>query len=282
MPKQDPKTIINIDEDPGLSKKIVSRKIIRKEPDISIPTFHWSKDKPDDRDYIYQASPIARLPTTVDLRSYCSPIEDQGRLGSCTGQAVAGAIELLNNREGKPIDVSRLYIYYYERLLEGTVHYDSGAYIRDGIKATYKYGAPLEKLWPYNITQFRTQPSQPAISDGAKRKVTLYERAVDFNACINALANGYPVIIGFLVYASFMSNTLARTGIMPYPKPKESLLGGHAVLLVGYNNSKKTFIARNSWGTTWGDKGYFYMPYQVIQNTWMSDDFWVIKSVNNP
>lgn len=282
MPKQDPKTIININEDPGLSKKVASQKIVRKEPDISIPQFHWAKDKPDSRDYQYKPT-AAKAATSVDLRQYCSPIEDQGNLGSCTGQAVAGAIELLNKRAGKQTDVSRLYIYYYERLLEGTVNYDSGAYIRDGIKATYKYGAPIEKLWPYNITQFRTQPSQPAQLDGAKRKVTLYERAVDFDACKNALANGYPVIIGFLVYSSFVTNSVARTGLMPYPNTsRERLLGGHAVLLVGYNDAKQTFIARNSWGTSWGDRGYFYMPYQVIKNTNMSDDFWVIKSVNNP
>lgn len=283
MPKQDSKTFIDISQDPGLSGVVSKPKSKIKQSDIALPKFHWTKDKPDSRDYIYQLSTPSRIQTSVDLRKHCSPIEDQGRLGSCTGQAVAGAIELLNVRSGKSTDVSRLYIYYYERLLIGTVNYDSGAYIRDGIKATSKWGAPLERLWPYNIRQFRTMPHQPAILDGARRKVTLYERANDFNACINALSNGYPVIIGFLVYSSFLSSRTARTGIMTYPDlKKEPLLGGHAVLLVGYNHTRKTFIARNSWGTTWGDKGYFYMPYQVIQNTKMSDDFWVIKSVQNP
>ena len=278
--KQDTRTIIDIEQDPGLHRRPIELKTVR--PIISIPKYHWVRDKIDTRDYAYQLTATPPR-TVVDLRPYCSPIEDQGQLGSCTGNAIAGAIELLDKRAGRTLDVSRLFIYYYERLLEGTVNYDSGAYIRDGIRATNRYGAPLESLWPYNISRFRTAPSTEAINDAAKRKVTLYERAVDFNACIDSLNNGYPVIVGFDVYSSFEANSVARTGMMPYPNVnRESLLGGHAVLLVGYNNSTQRFTVRNSWGTNWGDRGYFYMPYQVIQNTRMSGDFWVIKSVSNP
>jgi C1A family cysteine protease len=122
------------------------------------------------------------------------------------------------------------------------------------------------------------------VQDAAKRKVTLYERATDFNACINALSNGYPVVIGFTVYSSFATgNWYYTTADMPYPNTRsERVLGGHAVLLVGYNNFTQRFIVKNSWGSNWGDNGYFYMPYQVIKNTAMSTDFWVIKKVNNP
>ena len=109
----------------------------------------------------------------------------------------------------------------------------------------------------------------------------MYERVTDFNGVINAIDNGYPVTIGFDVYSSFDSPTVARTGIMPYPNiRKEKLLGGHAVLIVGYNKNNDTFIVRNSWGKYWGDNGYFYMPFQVIKNTTMSGDFWVIKTVS--
>ena len=164
----------------------------------------------------------------------------------------------------------------------GTVNYDSGAYIRDGIKATNHYGASLESYWPYNIRKFRLEPVNEAKSDALNRKVTRYERVNDFNGCIDALTNGYPVIIGFHVYQSFMSPTVARTGKMTYPNTKrERLLGGHAVLLVGYNKAKKVFIVRNSWGPYWGDKGYFYMPFDIIKPN-MSSDYWIIKSVNNP
>jgi C1A family cysteine protease len=277
--KQDPRTIINTDEDhtfnPPADKKVRPRTLDDKFNLI------WKTDKIDTRDYKYQVTQKVS-PNVVDLRKYCSPIENQGSLGSCTGQAIAGAIELLNKRGGKHNDVSRLFIYYYERLILGTVNYDSGAYIRDGIKATNKYGASLESLWPHDIRKFRQEPITEAKNDALNRKVTRYERVNDFNGCIDALTNGYPIIMGFRVYDSFMSKNVARTGIMPYPNTKrEKLLGGHAVLLVGYDKRKKVFIARNSWGTNWGDKGYFYMPFDIVKPN-MSSDYWIIKSVNNP
>lgn len=276
--KQDPNTIVNIEQDPGLHRNPLVQKITK--PLITIPKYHWTRDKVDKRDYLY-APTIAKISTYVDLRPYCSSIEDQGRLGSCTGNAIAGAIELLMKRNNKFTDISRLFIYYYERLLENTVNYDSGAYIRDGIKACYTYGAATENLWPYDISKFRNRPNIDAVNDAKKRKVKLYERVSDFNGVINAIDNGYPVTIGFDVYSSFDSPTVARTGIMPYPNlKKEKLLGGHAVLIVGYNKNNDTFIVRNSWGKYWGDNGYFYMPFQVIKNNTMSGDFWVIKSIS--
>lgn len=278
MSKRDPRTIIDITQDHTFVKptgKIVKNRTLDKFSLI------WKKDKLDSRDYKYQVTQKAN-PNIVDLRPYCSLIENQGSLGSCTGQAIAGAIELLNKRNGKPTDVSRLFIYYYERLILGTVNYDSGAYIRDGIKATNHYGVSLESYWPYDIRKFKQEPITEAKNDALNRKVTRYERVVDLNGCIDALANGYPVVIGFYVYDSFMSPSVARTGVMPYPNTKrERLLGGHAVLLVGYDKTRKVFIARNSWGTSWGDKGYFYMPFDVVKPN-MSDDYWVIKAVNNP
>lgn len=280
MTKPDPRQIINANADPALSKKVITQKVTK--PLIEIPKFHWVRDKIDTRDFKFQIQPVSQT-NTVDLRPFCTPIEDQGNLGSCTGQAVAGAIELLNKRNKKQTDVSRLYIYYFERLILGTVNYDSGAYIRDGIKATNKYGAPLERLWPYNISQFRTPPTRLALEDGSRRKVTRYERIANFDGCMNALARGYPVIFGFLVYSSFLSSAVSRTGRMPYPNVRrESLLGGHAVLLVGYDIKKQVFIVRNSWGSRWGDGGYFYMPFDVVKNQNMSFDFWAITSVENP
>jgi C1A family cysteine protease len=231
---------------------------------------------------MYQLAPIT-LPSSVDLRQYASPIEDQGQLGSCTGNAIAGLIELIDRKNNKRLDVSRLFIYYEERVAEGTVYYDAGAYIRDGIKVVYKKGAPLETLWPYNIRKWSTKPTQSVYTDAAKRLVTGYQRCANFAAVKNALAAGNPVVIGFDVYESFETDAVARTGVMPYPNVNtEQLLGGHAVALVGYDDAHNWFIARNSWGTSWGDHGYFYMPYQVIQNASMSDDFWLISSVKNP
>ena len=268
-----------LDKKPGLNP---AKAILKR--GNSIPKYHWARDKVDTRDYLYLPSGNKIAATSrVDLRQYCTAIEDQGSLGSCTGNAIAGAIELLNNRNGRYQDISRLFIYYYERLMLGTINYDSGAYIRDGIKVAYNYGAAVEALWPYQISKFKTRPTQPAILDGQKRKITLYERVTNLAGCIDAISQGYPVIVGFNVYSSFNNLGVRNTGMMPYPNvAKEKLLGGHAVLLVGYDAVAKRFTARNSWGARWGDKGYFYMPYQVIENTSMSGDFWIIKSVNNP
>lgn len=252
--------------------------------------FRWLPDPPDSRDHIYQLARVALAPS-VDLRQYCSSIEDQGQLGSCTGNAIAGMIELIDKKNNKNLDVSRLFIYYQERVIEGTVRYDAGAYIRDGLKAVNQYGAPLESLWPYTISKFATKPTTQAYTDALNRKVTGYARCANLAAIKDALAAGTPVTIGFNVYSSFESgwgdipHGQPGSGIMPMPdKRTETLLGGHAVCVVGYNDNLNggRLICRNSWGTSWGDNGYFYMPYGVINDTSMSSDFWTISAVHNP
>ena len=251
--------------------------------ELKRPKYHWVKDTPDKRDLKYTLAGKP-LPPVVDLRQWASPVDDQGSLGSCTGNAIAGAIELMDRKNYKTkTEISRLFIYYYERLMEGTVNKDAGAQIRDGIKVGYTYGAPLEKLWPYHINKFKTAPSAEALADAAKRKITKYQNAADFNAVKDALASGYPVVIGFSVYSSFESPAVSSMGIMPMPDVhREQLLGGHAVCIVVYNDSKQRFIVRNSWGPSWGDNGYFYMPYGIIQNPQLSSDFWVIQTISNP
>ena len=246
----------------------------------TLPNLQWKREVPDARDRVYAPKAVL-MPKAVDLRANCSPIEDQGQLGSCTGNAVAAVVEYLDRKAGKNLDVSRLFIYYEERVLIGTVTEDSGAYIRDGIKVLNKKGAPLESIWPYNTNRFATKPNVLAYTDAAKRKAGTYEKVANFAGVKNALARGFPVVVGFDVYDSFYN--IGSNGIMPYPNVNtEELLGGHAVAIVGYNDNKGTFIVRNSWGTNWADNGYFYMPYRVIQNTSMSSDFWIITSVKNP
>jgi C1A family cysteine protease len=258
----------------------------------ALPKYHWIPDPPDPRDHIYQGPPeltAAKLPASVDLRQYASPIDDQGNLGSCTGNSIAGAIDLIDKKtQNKALRVSRLFIYYQERVLEGDVYYDNGAYIRDGIKACYTYGAPQETTWPYTLSKWATRPSSAAYSEALTRKVTGYAKCTDLTAIKTALAAGTPVVVGFTVYSSFEQGAWqlpGGSGLMPYPNINtESVLGGHAVCVVGYNDALAggRLIVRNSWGTSWADNGYFYMPYQVIQNTNMSSDFWTISGVHNP
>jgi C1A family cysteine protease len=291
--------IVNELNDPGVPSRGITNPVIPapSKPSLPklkpLPKYHWVRDPsyPNGAEpFVPELTESTSVATVVDMRPYCSPIDDQGDLGSCTGNSLAGGIDLLDIKyNGKQTRVSRLFIYYYERVLEGDVNYDNGAYIHDGIKVLYTYGAPVETLWPYVISQFKTKPSAAAIADGAKRKLVTYQSAANFAAVKSALASGYPVIIGFDVYSSFegawgnIPHGQPGCGMMPYPNTKtEQLLGGHAVCIVGYNDANSTFIVRNSWGTSWGDNGYFYMPYEVIQNTGMSSDFWVVKSVQDP
>jgi C1A family cysteine protease len=248
--------------------------------------YGWKRSLPDHRDLIY--SPPEHLmakaiPSSVDLRSGCPAVVDQGNLGSCTANAIAALVEFLFKKENKPyFTVSRLFIYYQERLLEGTISYDAGAEIRDGMKVVNTYGAPHESLWPYIISRFTNRPSSSVYKDGLSHKVIQYQKIDNTNmAAMKAcLASGYPMVGGFSVYDSFESNSVAATGIVPYPAQSEQLLGGHAIMVVGYNDSTQRFICQNSWGTSWGDHGFFYMPYAYLSNGNLADDFWTATLAN--
>lgn len=240
----------------------------------------WVPDLPDQRDFQFGAVrkiPV-RLPPRVDLRRLCSPVEDQGQLGSCTGNALAGAVEFLEKKDKVSfIDVSRLFIYYNERSIEGTIKSDSGAMIRDGIKTLARQGVCSEKSWPYVISRFSVKPTVACYKEAATRQITSYLRITTLDEMRTCLADGYPFVFGFTVYESFETQQFARTGIMPMPKPKERVLGGHAVLAVGYDDKKKWFVVRNSWGMDWGLNGYFMMPYAYLADRNLSDDLWTIR-----
>jgi C1A family cysteine protease len=244
------------------------------------PGYGWLPDLPDHRDLVYAqiARPLAVLPPSVDLRPTCAPVEDQGQLGSCTANALVGALEFLEIKDGmKLVDLSRLFIYYDERVIEHTVKSDSGAQIRDGIKTLAKQGVCPEKEWPYNIARFTVKPSAKCYKDALRHQITSYNRILTLDEMRNCLAAGYPFVFGFTVYESFESQQVAQTGIVNMPQPGEKVLGGHAVVGVGYNDAESRFIVRNSWGTTWGQKGYFTIPYDYLNDRNLSDDFWTIR-----
>jgi len=242
-----------------------------------IQSYGWIPDRPDHRDYLYSAiAPRIKLPTKIDLRTECSDIENQGQLGSCTANALAGHLQFLEKISGQPYaDVSRLFIYYNERAAEGTVSYDSGAMIRDGIKVLAQFGVCPETSWPYDISQFTRKPSVTCYKQALKHRITSYHRLQTLNEMLNCLAEGFPFVFGFTVYESFESLKVAKTGIAPMPKKTEKVLGGHAVMAAGYDQKQKRFIVRNSWGPQWGQAGYFTLPYAYLET--LADDFWTIR-----
>ena len=248
-----------------------------------IQRYGWVPDLPDQRDQLYSA-PVAALkamPPTTDLTSECPPVYDQGQLGSCTANAIGAAFEFeLGNQKLPDFMPSRLFIYYNERDMEGTVGTDSGAQIRDGIKSVAKQGVCPEPMWPYVIAKFRTKPPKPCYVEALKHKVSLYQRLVPtLNQLKGCLASGYPFVFGFTVYDSFESPAVAKSGHAPMPAPAEAVIGGHAVMAVGFDDRKQWFIVRNSWGTSWGKKGYFTLPYAYVTDPHMADDFWTIRLI---
>jgi C1A family cysteine protease len=252
---------------------------------IKVKRYGWRPDRPDQRDQLYAAPPAAMstLPPSVDLRPNCPPVYDQGELGSCTANAIGAAIQFEQMKQGIPAFVpSRLFIYYNERVIEGTVDSDAGAEIRDGMKTVNHDGAPDETLWPYNIVKFRSKPPQRVYREALKHQVLLYRRIVrDLTQMKACLATGYPFVFGFSVYTSFEGPDVARTGEMGMPSPSEQLIGGHAVMAVGYDDTTARFTIRNSWGSGWGAAGYFTMPYAYLTQRNLSSDFWTIRLVES-
>jgi C1A family cysteine protease len=252
-----------------------------------IQRFGWVPDLPDARDHLYAAPPqyLTSLPTKVSLRDQCpKDVYDQGQLGSCTANAIGAAFEFgLLKQKAQDFMPSRLFIYYNERVMEGTVDTDSGAMIRDGIKSVSKQGVCHEDDWKYDISQFAQKPPENCYTEAEKHQVSSYQRVTRvLNQMKGCLAHGYPFVFGFSVYESFESDAVARTGVVPMPDiAREQLLGGHAVLAVGYDDADQRFLVRNSWGEGWGDGGYFTIPYAYLTDRSLASDFWAILQVES-
>jgi C1A family cysteine protease len=260
---------------------------------FKIARYGWTRDLPDQRDHLYAAptAVLPALPAAVDLRPGCPPVYDQGQIGSCTANAIAGAHEFDQMKQKlaapSPFIPSRLFIYYNERTIEGTVASDSGAQIRDGIKSIGKQGVCREDpTWPYDGDPFppnnllTQKPSAAAYSEAKTYTAIQYQRVPQvLNQMKGCLASGYPFVFGFTVYDSFESAQVAQTGTVPMPGPGEQVLGGHAVVAMGYDDAQQRFIVRNSWGAGWAVQGYCMMPYLYLTDPNLASDFWTVRLV---
>lgn len=235
------------------------------------------------------------LPTETDLRTWCSPIEDQENIGSCTAHAGAGLLEYFQKRAcGSYIDASRLFVYKVTRKL-ANLNGDSGAYLRTTMEALVAFGAPPEEYWPYLTAEFDQEPSAFCYAFGQNYKAITYYRldpegtgAPDLLARIKTnLAANLPSMFGFTVYDS-IRQAAESGGKIPFPGRGDRVVGGHAVVAVGYDDglviqntrpgaepTKGALLIRNSWGTSWGDGGYGWLPFDYVREG-LAIDWWSV------
>ncbi|HEY5562662.1 MAG TPA: C1 family peptidase [Clostridiaceae bacterium] len=246
----------------------------------------------DERDFLFSTLIGAiTVPTSIDMRKLMPPIYDQLQLGSCSANSSTSYDVFLH---GNKIQLSRLFEYYMVRKIEGTVDEDSGATNRDNVNSIKKSGICEENLMPYDISKFTIPPIDEAISNAKQYTISSYVALNNLSNIKQALAMLKPVIVGMDVFESLEGNEIAQTGKMSMPLITEQNLGGHSVLVVGYVDAIKTslktsiynfitrkvptkgyLIVRNSWGVGWGDKGYFYMPYEYLPK--YTFDYWTMN-----
>jgi C1A family cysteine protease len=241
--------------------------------------FNIKPSLPDERDYIYRSDSTEVLRESVDLREWDSIIESQYDLGSCGSNALTNAYESCVNRLYPEYfnHLSRLFIYYNTRAEYGDIQKDDGIFLRDGLKSLAKFGVCDESLWPYDITKFDDRPTEECYEDAKKRKILNYQKLISTYYITEVLNNNNPVVFAMEIYDSFMDLN-ERISTVNFPGRKEKSLGGHAMCMVGYDLPNRLFLAKNSFGTGWANKGYCWIPFDYIRQE--GYDVWTFEITN--
>lgn len=226
-------------------------------------------------------TPNIRLPDKVDLRVNCSPVEDQQRTNSCVANAVVGALEYHQRKAGLPLtDLSRLFVYWNARQLAGNETEDIGSQIHHGMAAVLAHGACEERLWAFEEPKVNQRPPPDAFQNATRYEAVQYARTPFGAPAMKVLAEGLPVVFG--TFAPFdYYEIAAKTGVMPKPdqvRPTQPP-SGHAMVLVGYDMTERTWIVRNSWSERWAEKGYCRIPFETIEAWSKPEDFWTIGAI---
>ena len=240
------------------------------------------KDTRDTRDHLAAPPPPdLTLPPSVDLGNWLGPVKDQGQLGACTGFAFSGLREFLFRRftpyeRQKTLPIasavfSPLFQYYQERVIEGDIDQDGGAQSRTGMQVLASTGVCLETSDPYDPLRFEVAPTPQAVTEALLYRIGAYHRVLDLDALRSVLASGYVSSLAIQVYESFESSEVAATGVVPVPASGENYLGGHEVLVYGYDDAAKVLKVRNSWGSNWGQSGNFTLPYNYFTGSLVMD-----------
>lgn len=215
----------------------------------------------------------SNIPSMVDLRKNFPAAYDQGNLGSCTANAICGVISYENSN----FMGSRLFLYYNEQKSENNFQDDAKTELSDGINVLANYGICPESMWSYNESKFATKPPNNCYDVASTNKFMKIKQITnDLKNMKTVLSYAYPFVVGIAIYESFESDQVAKTGVVSMPQIDETCLGGQTVVCVGYDDNRQVWIMRNSWGTNWGDNGYFYLPYKYLFNKILATDLWII------
>jgi C1A family cysteine protease len=250
---------------------------------VSTRSYGTLRDAPDARDCAFPASRHRGHPQSVDLR--CGlPVYNQRSLNSCSANAIAAAIRFDHLRSGTrgALNPSRLFLYFNERSIEGCVPKNVPVSLRDGYKTLARLGVCSEEHWPYRVRQFARHPPHDCYNHAAAHRAIRYMRLKqDLTHIRDCLASGYPFTAGISVYPSIHDERVKRTGNIPMPKRGEKMLGGHAVLVVGYDDRERHVIVQNSWGRGWGAGGYCFLPYDFFLHGDHAWDLWTVRRMND-